>query len=241
MIDGLFDLEFRQRKLSSVGDPLAKLNACVPWEKFRPILMKVRDKERKSNAGRTAKDVVLMFKILVVQSLYNISDDALEYQINDRLSFMRFLKLSLCDAVPDAKTIWLFRDQLKELGLVEPLFDTFDSYLRANGFEARKGQIIDAAITEVPRQRNTREENEAIKNGDGAPEEWSENKKHQKDVEAHWTQKNNKNFYGYKNHVSIDNEHKLIRKYRVTNAACHDSQVALESIDENNSSAGVCR
>lgn len=113
---GLFDMEFRMRKIDSNGDPLKRLNELVDWELFRPVLQKIREKKRKSNAGRKPFDVVLMFKILILQSLYNLSDDATEAQILDRLSFMRFLGLSIGDRVPDAKTIWLFREELKKQG-----------------------------------------------------------------------------------------------------------------------------
>jgi len=114
----------------------------------------LRQKERKSNAGRKPFDVVVMFKILILQSLYNLSDDQTEFQIRDRLSFMRFLGLTLGGRVPDAKTIWLFRDQLTEAGLVRTVFAQFDQFLRAHGFAAQKGQIVDASIVQAPRQRN---------------------------------------------------------------------------------------
>ena len=107
---GLFDMEFRFRKIDENGDPLERLNRLINWESFRPTLEKIRKKNSKSNSGRKPFDVTLMFKILILQSLYNLSDDATEVQILDRLSFMRFLGLSIGDRVPDAKTIWLFRD-----------------------------------------------------------------------------------------------------------------------------------
>jgi transposase len=162
MLNGLFDLDFRLTELGK-GDPLIKLNEAIDWELFRPYVESIRDKERKSNAGRPPLDAVLMFKILILQSLYNLADDATEYQIRDRLSFMRFLGLSPADRVPDAKTIWLFREQLTEGDLAESLFMLFDKYLNDNGFIARKGQIVDASIVAAPRRRNTREENATIK------------------------------------------------------------------------------
>ena len=150
MINGFFDIQFRLDDLTKNGDPLVQLNERVNWDLFRPELEKIREKERKSSAGRKAFDVVLMFKILVLQSLYNLSDDAVEYQVRDRLSFMRFLGLSIGDRVPDAKTVWLFREQLGEAKLVKRLFKKFDRYLREQGFKARKGQIVDASIVSVP-------------------------------------------------------------------------------------------
>jgi len=238
MQTGLFDWHIRFRQLDAGGDPLPKLKKLVDWERFRAELEAVRDKERKSNAGRKPFDVVLMFKVLVLESLYNLSDEKIEFQIRDRISFMRFLDLSLGDAVPDEKTIWLFREQLTEAGLIKRLFEEFDTFLQEKGFSARKGQIIDASIVEAPRQRNSREENRQIKEGQ-TPEDWSEQKKRQKDTDARWTKKNGQNHYGYKNHINVDVKHKLIRDYEVTPASVHDSQVFEELLDEDNSSRDV--
>ena len=165
MINGFFDIDDRLKQLSKCGDPLVHLKEIVSWESFRFELSKIHDKERKSAAGRKPYDVVLMFKILILQSLYNLRDEAMEFQVKNRLSFMRFLGLTIGDSVPDAKTIWLFREQLKELNLVEKLFADFNRYLAENGFEAKKGQIIDASILATSKQRNNREENEQIKKG----------------------------------------------------------------------------
>jgi len=238
MQTGLLDWQIRFRQLDACGDPLPKLQQMVDWERFRAKLERVRDQERKSNAGRKPFDVVLMFKVLVLQSLYNLSDDKTEFQIRDRLSFMRFLGLSLGDAVPDAKTIWLFREQLTEAGLIERLFHEFEVFLGEKGFSAKKGQIIDASIIPAPRQRNSRDENQQIKAGE-IPNDWSDHKKRQKDNDARWTKKNGQNHYGYKNHIDIDVEHKLIREYEVTPASVHDSQVFESILDEDNSSRDV--
>jgi IS5 family transposase len=235
---GLFDWQARFAQLDEAGDPLKRLNDAINWERFRPSLLKVREKERKSDAGRKPFDEILMFKILIIESLYNIADDRAEFLIRDRLSFMRFLGLELCDTVPDAKTIWLFREHLGELGLERKLFDEFEEELSRSGFSAKKGQIIDASIVSVPKQRNSREENEKIKDGE-IPDDWSENKKRQKDTDARWTKKNGKSYFGYKNHVQADVKHKIIRDYDVTNASVHDSQVFEGLLDEGNSSRDV--
>ena len=237
-LNDMFGLEFHLRKLDGGADPLVRLDALVQWELFRPTLRTIRDKPRKSNAGRPPFDEVLMFKILILQSLYNLSDDATEFQIRDRFSFLRFLGLNIGETVPDSRTIRLFREQLTEAQLIETLFACFNEYLDECGLLARKGQIVDASIVEAPRQRNTRRENEQIKAGK-TPEAWGENpaKLRQKDVDARWTQKNDINYYGYKNHICIDVKHKLIRAWAVTDAARHDSQVVEELIDPNNSSA----
>ncbi len=235
---GLFDWQNRFEKLDKNGDPLVKLNKVVPWNSFRSALETLRSGEKKSNAGAKPYDVVLMFKVLILQSLYNLSDESTEYQVLDRLSFMRFLGLRLGSKVPDAKTIWLFREQLTEAGLAEELFRQFETFLGENGFAARKGQIIDASIVPAPKQRNSREENAQIKQGE-IPQDWEEAKKRQKDTDARWTKKHATNYYGYKNHVNVDVKNKLIRAYSVTDASVHDSQVFDELLEENNTSAAV--
>lgn len=236
----LYAYEFRLREIDQSGDPLAQLDGAINWELFRKTLEEVRPAERKSKAGRKPFDAVMMFKIMILQSLYNLSDDAVEYQIRDRLSFMRFLGITMADRVPDAKTIWLFREKLIEAELIETLFGAFDDFLIARGFAARKGQIIDASIVAAPRQRNTREENETIKNGE-KPQAWDDipHKQRQKDVNARWTQKNGVNHYGYKNHVEVDAKHKFVRLWAVTDAAVHDSQIFEELLDDNNTNGNV--
>ena len=232
---GFFDFDERYEKLNE-RDSLIHLNQWIDWEHFRPILNKVREKDRKSNAGRKGYDVILMFKVLVLQHLYNISDDETEYQIRDRYSFCRFLGLTPEGKIPDSKTIWLFREQLVKLELIEALFNDFNRQLDEQGYKARKGQIVDASFVDVPRQRNTREENAQIKAGE-TPDRFQENASvgAQKDTDARWTKKNQETHYGYKDHVVVDNQHKLIRNYRVTSAEVHDSQVFVELLTENSS------
>ena len=237
MQPGFFDFDDRLSKIDKQGDPLTKINEAVDWEIFRPTLEKARDKNRQSNVGPKGYDVILLFKVLIIQSLYNLSDDATEFQILDRHSFGRFLGLHLGSKVPDATTIWRFRQDLVETGVVKELFDTFEAHLRDHGFMAMKGQIVDASIVSVPKQRNSREENSRIKQG-GVPEAWPENKRRRKDVDARWTKKNGKTFFGYKNHVSIDVKYKLIRNYEVTDAAQHDSNV-FETILSDNTSKDI--
>ncbi|MCD9457842.1 transposase, partial [Marinibactrum halimedae] len=187
---GFFDLDDRYRKLDE-KDPLVHLNKLIFWEAFRPTLKEIRKSNRKSNAGRKAYDELLMFKVLVLQHLYNVSDDQIEYQIRDRYSFCRFLGLTPSDKVPDAKTVWLFRENLVKAGLMKRLFFTFDVQLEEHGFQARKGQIVDASFVDVPRQRNKKEENKQIKRGE-TPDRFEKNPNvgAQKDTDARWAKKN---------------------------------------------------
>ncbi len=138
------------------------MNSVIDWEIFREPLSKIFDKKDKTDRGRLAFDRVMMLKILILQRIYNISDDQMEFQINDRMSFMRFLDLNLCDKVPDAKTIWNFRNELAKAKADEKLFETFNKMLEKEGIIKHEGVIIDARFVDAPRQRNSRDENKEI-------------------------------------------------------------------------------
>ena len=231
---GFFDQDIRLTKLSQLGDPLEKLNKGVDFEVFRLILEEGIQKVAKGKGGRRPFDYVMMFKILILQRYYNLSDDQVEYQINDRMSFMRFLNLTISDVIPDSKTVWNFRQQIVDLELVDPIFNLFIKELEKLGLVVNEGKIIDASFIEVPKQRNSKEDNTKIKKGE-TPNSFDENpnKKSQKDVDTRWTQKNNINFFGYKNHIKIDGKSKIIKKFKVTDASVHDSQVIDNLLDED--------
>lgn len=236
MQPGFFDLNNRYSKLDE-RDPLVRLNSIIHWEQFRYTLEKIRPKDRKNNAGRKPYDAVLMFKAMIIQHSHNISDDQLEYQIRDRYSFSRFLGLPPEDAVPDSKTLWLFRENLIKANVMRELFNGFDLQLQEHGVTAQKGQIVDATFVVVPRQRNSREENKHIKAGE-IPDRINESDtiKRQKDLDTRWTKKNDETHFGYKNHVSIDAKNKIIRDYDITDASVQDSQVFTELLSESDSS-----
>jgi IS5 family transposase len=178
-------------------------------------------------------DAVLMFKVLIVQTLYTLSDDQTEYQIRDRLSFMRFLRLALEDRVPDAKTIWLYREQLTQAGAVERLFERFNAALRAAGYLAMAGQIVDATVNEAHRPRLTACEKATVKAG-AVPEAWSKAERAQMDTDGRWTLKRGRRrpaegpasrrtqnelaipVFGYKDHLGIDRRtaHRQLRRQR---------------------------
>ena len=245
---GFFDLNRRYEGLDAKGDPLVAIAAIVPFESFRLKLraaliegeLRKSGSERKSLAGRKPWDEVVIFKALVLQALYNLSDDEAEYQIRDRFSFVRFLGLGIEDTVPDAKTMWLYREALAKAGAVEELFDLFDDFLKDKGYLAMGGQIIDATIVSAPRQHNSREENETVKDGK-TPEDWKSKpaKNRQKDKDARWTKKNERSYFGYKNHIGIDRRHKFVRRYVVSDASVHDSQKLEDVLDMSNTASDV--
>jgi transposase, IS5 family len=112
--------------------------------------------------------------------------------------------------------------------------------LRLRAYIARGGQIIDATIVSVPKQRSTKEENETIK-ASKTPEGWEQQpaKNAQKDKDARWTKKNDASFFGCKNHLGVDKAHKLIRKWDATDAAVHDSRKLDDVLDLSNTGKGV--
>ena len=153
---GFFDADKRLAAISAKGDPLEMIDRVVPFESFRAeieaVVLTPAD-ERRSNAGRKRIDVIVMFRMLVLQSLYNFSDEQAEYHVHDRMSFTRFLRLGFEDSIPDATTLWLFRETLAKAGLIERLFERFGHHLEAKGYIARGGQMVDATIVPVSARR----------------------------------------------------------------------------------------
>ena len=227
---GLFDAQDRLEQIRQLGDPLAALEAVMDWTIFLPVLARIPRAEPKAPGGRPAYAPLLLFKILVLQSLYGLSDEQAQFQILDRRSFHEFLGLTVADRVPDQNTIREFREKLTQAELFSELFAAFNTRLTDRGFITRKGQIIDASFVEVPRQRNRRVENAVIKQG-AVPTGWEEDTKRlaHKDLDARWTKKNEQSYYGYKDHVVADLTSKLIVRAEVTAASAHDSQ-ALDSL-----------
>ncbi len=210
-----------------------------------------------AQGGRPPFDPVMMFKILVIQANNNLSDERTEFLINDRLSFMRFLGLGLPDRVPDARTIWLFRERLTRAGAIGPMFERFDAMLRQSGYIAMSGQIVDASLIAAPRQRNTDEEKKAIKQG-RIPDAWQDRpaKLRHKDRDARWTVKFTKAkpredgttprvdlaipIFGYQNHISIDRGFGFIRQWSATDAAAYEGRRLREGLlDKTNTARGV--
>jgi transposase, IS5 family len=254
---GFFDVDERLKRLSGLGDHLEAFTAAVDFEMFRADLVAALAYSDGLQGGRPPFDPVMVFKILVIQAMDNLSDERAEFLINDRMSFMRFLGLTLADRVPDARTIWLFREKLTKAGAIEPLFARFDAALRASGYIAMSGQIVDATLVAAPRQRNTDEEKKVIKEGK-IPEDWKAKpaKLRQKDRDARWTVKFTKAkpkqdgsappvdlaipVFGYQNHISIDRGFGFIRKWAATDAAAYEGARLREGLlDKSNTASGV--
>ena len=155
---GFFDVDERLRRLSDLGDQLEAYAKAVDFEIFRADLVKAIAYSDGTQGGRPPYDPVMMFKILIIQAQNNLSDDRAEFLISDRLSFMRFLGLGPHDRVPDAKTIWAFRERLTRANAIERLFAKFDATIREAGYIAMSGQIVDSTLVAAPKQRNSDDE-----------------------------------------------------------------------------------
>ena len=234
----LFAGDERERKLDRIGDPLALLAARVDFAEIArqvEALLPVVDHAR---GGRPPFPVLLMVKMLVLKQLYNLSDDQVEYQALDRVSFQRFLGLKGSSRIPDAKTFWLHQQTLMKAGAAPVIDAAVQRQLAGAGYIARNGQLIDATIVRAPVQHFTKAEKEVLERGE-IPGDWSANKRAQKDVDARWTKKHGKSFFGYKAHVGADVRYKLARKSVVTDAAVHDTHHFEDLLDPLNTSREV--
>ena len=253
---GFWDVEDRLKQLSAEGDPLEKLNATVDFEMFRPVLGKAVGRPDASKGGRPGFDAVLKFRMLVLQAMHGLSLRQTEYLVRDRLSWMRFCGLGPGDEVPDANTLWDFREALIAARALDRLFGRLDRAIQAAGYLPMGGQIIDATLVAAPKQRNTEAEKAAIKAGN-IPDDWKDkpSKLRQKDRDARWTVKFSKAkpsedgdaridiaipVFGYKNHISIDRRHGVIRRHKASDAAAHDGARLREGlVDPANTASDV--
>ena len=225
---GFWDVDERYALLSEAGDPLVKLNEVVPWEVFRKPLAKALKRSDGAKGGRPPFDSVMMFKIMVLQALYDLSDDQAEFVINDRLSFLRFLGLGLGDKVPPSRRL-----------------------------QANDCRSTDATLVAAPKQRNSDGEKQAIKEGRTADEIWPDEpaKAAQKDTDARRTVKFSKAkpdadgmvrqrdiavpSFGYKNHAAIDQHCGFIRGWNVTSASAHDGAQLRNVLNRDNTGSKV--
>lgn len=223
------------KALSQSGDRLVELERHIDWAPLVAVAERVwrAGAEKKASSGPKPWSAAIMLRVLVLKRLYNLSDAQTEFQIRDRLSFQNFVGVGLGESVPDSRTIWLYSDQLAKADAARELFEAFNQQLAERGLLVKEGVMVDATFVEVPRQRNSREDNAKIKQGE-IPADWTKQprKLAQKDVDARWTKKNNETFYGYKDHVKVGAKTKLIQDYAVTPASTHDSQPMPDLIKE---------
>lgn len=231
---GIFDYQSHVDRLSNRETALDRLNEFIDWEFFRPHLLRAFKKSDTRRGGRPAFDVVFMFKILVLQRIHDLSEEATELAVMERLTWHRFLGVHVGSRFPDKNTIWDFKQALITADVFSACFEAFFKQIATRGVRLESGKIVDATIVEVPVQRNNREENAMIKEG-VIPADWkrpeNDAKLRQKDTDAQWTQKHGHSYFGYKNHIKVDQRTKLIEGCAVTAANVHDSQILFDLVN----------
>ncbi len=232
---GFWDEKQRIAKLQEKKPVMTRLAETIHRETFHPIIDKGYSQEPKSNAGRKRIDPLILFKMLVLHHLFNLSDEEIEFQVNNHRSFEEFGGLGAMNDIPDTTTMAFFRERLRKAGVIEEPFEMFERCLSDQGLEAIGGQIIEATLAPIPKQHNSREENKD-KKSDRLPDGWKENpnRLQQKYLDARWAKKNGINKYSHNNSICIDPELSFIRRFVMTPADIHDNQMLQIPLDPVN-------
>jgi IS5 family transposase len=238
---GFFDSEALMKRVAETDNPLWRIKEVVDWERFRPSIDEVFDHTPKGPGGRPPYDRMMMFKVLVLKHLYNLSDEQMEQRLLGDLFFRCFLDLEFGDPTPDEKTIWYIHNRFCQAGNIIDLFDAFQTQLREQNLIAKNGIIVDATIVSAPVQHIDKKERKALDAGD-VPQEWKEHPAvaSQRDLDADWTKKHGKSYFGYKDHIKVDRDSKLILTFEVTPASDHDSQLMETLIDKKQDAGKEC-
>ncbi len=231
--ESLFAAEEREAKLDRLGDVLQEMEKHIDFKALAAEIDRVAPRPSRERGGRPPFPTELMVRAFILQSLYGLSDEQMEFQVLDRLSFQRFLGLRRSSQVPDRTTFWTFRERLTAARAGEALFEAVNRQLARHGYIARGGQIVDASLVPVPRQHVTGEEREIIKER-AMPADWKPAQRRQKDTEATWTKKHGKSHFGYKLSVSADRRYKLVRKVKVGTASENDTLHLEDVLDTAN-------
>ena len=226
----LFAEQEREAKLDRIGDALAKLAAHVD------LAMLVSEIDEA--APRAPFPADLMVRVVMIQQLYSLSDEQMELQLLDRLSFQRFVGLRQSAQAPDRTTIWTFKERLIQAGATERIFEAVSRQLDRQSYIAHGGQMVDASIVPAPKQTLTRQKKEIVQQ-DAVPAERTPAQRRQKDERAHCAKKHGKSYYGYKLSASLDKRHKLIRKIHISTASVHDTLHFQGVLDAGNTSRDV--
>ncbi|PHM60599.1 transposase [Xenorhabdus stockiae] len=229
--------EYHRQKIDELGDPLLALDKYVDFLALAEAVDRAVPRIVSPKGGRPPFPTEVMVRIIILKHFHNLSDEKMEYQLLDRMSWQRFCRLTDVINIPDRNTIWCFEKRLGQEG-ANALFEEAKHQLSAQGFIPRGGQIIDATLIPVPKQRNKKEENEQLRQGK-TPDNWTENKRCQKDTEATWTKKHGKNYFGYKLTINVDVKYKIIRQTATGTASAHDSQYFEDVLDRANTSRDI--
>ena len=233
----LFADAARKHKIETLGDPLQVIARHIDFGHLTQVIDELLPRGDAAKGGRPAYPTEVMVRILILKYLYNLSDEQMEYQLLDRMSYQRFCLLADSGNVPDRNTIWHYQQRLGVDGMTA-LFQAVDGQLLQRGYMARCGQIIDATLVPAPIQHFTKEDKAQLEQGN-IPTDWNAAKRRQKDLDATHTKKHGKAYHGYKLSISVDARHKFIRKITTGTASEHDSTHFDEVLDEHNTSGDV--
>src|SRR3989338_6855092 len=218
-----FILREQYEKVKGLGDRLELMKGQIDWNPFIPLVRKVfyDDKEV---GGRPHTDEIIVVRSMLLQSWYGLSDQELEFQCHDRLSFRNFLGFP--ETIPDFSTIWRIRDNLKEAEIDEKIWAELQQQMDKKGYQIRKGVIQDASFIEADLGRKRYyKEKQAEKKGEKI--EYSEKQEQHIDRDSSFSVKNGQVHHGYKSHIKLDVGNHLIREAEVTTASIHDGDIDL--------------
>lgn len=227
----------RHAKIEQIGDPLVTIDRHIDFAHLAGLIDGLYPRPDGRKGGRPPYPTEVMVRILVLKRLYNLSDEQMEYQLLDRMSYQRFCQLQHSANVPDRNTIWQFQQRIGEDG-ASAIFQGVDIQLNQHGYMARCGQAIDATLVPAPRQHISKQERAVIEQGQ-TPSDWSEAKRRQKDLDATHTKKHGQGYFGYKLSISIDYKHGFIRKTATGTASQADGHHFDEVLDTSNTGAQV--
>jgi len=234
----LFAAEHHSRKIDALGDPLQAIERHIDFAALAAEVERVAPRPESHQGGRPPFPTETMVRIMVLKRLCNLSDEQMEYQLLDRMSYQRFCGLSDAANIPDRTTLWVFANRIGQAG-AQALFYGVERQLLKQGFMARGGRIIDATLVPAPKQHFSKADKEQLKHN-ALPADWSPAKRRQKDTDATWTSKHGKSHHGYKFSVNVDKQYKLIRKLETDTASTHDSQHFEHILDSGNTCREVC-
>jgi len=202
-----------KRKPSRISIKLERINNIVNWDDMLE-LVQVVDYTDKKQGGSPPKDLLVKIKMLFLQYLYNLSDPELEDQVNDRLSFQRFIGITFSTTIPDYSSIWRFRDRLVKHKVNDKIFEKILGYIESKDLIVKRGTIVDATLIESTTRPLSKQKRETLK----------ETPSIQIDSDAESTMKRGKYYFGYKGHIGTDEGSKIIRKRDFSSAKPHDSK-----------------
>ena len=212
-----YAMKTKYEKVKTLRPRLEEMKKLLNWKAFLRLFPDYKKSRR--GRGRPFYSRILMLKLLFLQSWYNISDEELEFQCNDRLSFQQFLDYP--QSIPDYSTVWRFREYLAETSLAVEIWKELQRQIESHNIQVREGVIQDACfITADPGKT------QSGMTGRGTDAKTSRNR------DGSWTKKNNKSYFGYKLHTKVNRGSKIISEIAVTTASIHDSGVDLSTSEE---------